>query len=91
MGAERGIVNEYLHWQGHQRRRTVGTLRVYRLILGHFVDDVVGCRALDAVSLEELEAYVQRHRTGGPFGRTSRPPSAAIFSRDAAILRGLYQ
>jgi hypothetical protein len=66
------IVDEHLGWPERRRHRTAGTLRVYRLILQHFVEDMVQGRSLDDVTLEGLEQYIQRSciatafRIGGP-------------------------
>jgi integrase len=86
----RVAIDEYICWQKNQKRRTRGTLRVYGLILARYAEDVVGDRKLDEVTLEEIETWVQRPRTGGQNGKRTLVPSAATVSRDTTILRGLY-
>lgn len=85
------MIDEYLHWQKIQRGRPVSTLRVYEGVLRAYHRDVVGEREYDDISIEEIEAWVQRSRTGGQNGFESRPPAPATLARDVTILRTMYR
>lgn len=85
------IVDDYIQWQSKQRNRTFGTLRVYSLILRHYMHDVVGERPLDHVVLSEMETWVQRKRLREGAGCVAIVPSAGTIARDVTIVRGLYK
>ena len=80
------LVRGYLSWQRDTRGRTGGTVYNYGSTLRKLLTEV-GRKPLAAVSLPELEAFIDRPRVGRAHGQVG---SAATRSKDAAILRSLY-
>ena len=65
------VLTNYLGWQRNQRRRTEPTLRMYENILRNFWWDVVAPGDLVSVTLEQVEAWVQRDSRGRKVPRCS--------------------
>ena len=84
------VLTSYLGSQRDQRRRTQPTLRMYENILRNFWRDVVAPADLASVTLEQVEAWVQRDRLGGRAGKTPTRPSDATVQRDTVIIRTMF-
>lgn len=77
------MVRAYLQWLREQKRVQPRTVYQYGAFLTKYLE-VIGNQPLEAVSIQSMEAWLQRDRNGG------RRPATATLARGVAILKGLY-
>lgn len=77
------MVRAYLTWLREQKRVAPRTVYQYGAMLTHYLESI-DRTPLEGVSLQSMEAWLQRDRRGG------RRPSTATLARGVAILKGLY-
>lgn len=78
------VVNEWLSWLSLTRGRAPITVYGYAAAVQRFLDDVACGRALDAIPVHEIEAWIGRPRVNGRVGKP------ATRARDTAVLQSLY-
>lgn len=84
-GAE--LAREFLRWQRDQRRRTPATVYAYQRVLGSLLD-AIGGTSLDAVTVVQLERWLDRPRPGRAHGNVG---AAATIAREVALVRTFYK
>lgn len=80
------IATAWLDWMRDVRRRAPKTVYDYAVKLESFLG-WIDSTALEDVALEDIEAWLQRPRTGRGHGRTG---AEATLQKEVAVLSGLY-
>lgn len=82
------LANEWLTWLRDTAGRRPQTTYNYASCIAMFLDECVGNRALDAVTPQDIDAWMQRPRGGRAKGNVAAPATRA---RNVAILRSFYK